>query len=243
MASKKKSEKTEPAVDTKATAIDAKHSNGGWNPAITVEEILAKHAKGVKLLKEEVAALRAVGLKKNGEKLMDRSPRDPLALNSEKMLGAIDVIGVKPAISTSFANADTEDKKTALKLALVTLVRRLRSLKTAAATALSESIIVETRVFMPTFGKKGGGKGPRSVDGTYAVTTGARAVFSLADLGATQGDRFRPSTVMLDGEKVVVIRLVKAAPGAAIEAQTELFEDDGLDDEASPFNDADPASV
>ena len=208
-----------------------KHENGGWQPKATVEDILAKAARGERVTREEVGALRAAGLKKDGSKLvMPTGPKDPLAMNSDKLLGVINLLGVEKGVAMSYdsSNGD-EQKQIDLKRSLKALVKRLNDADAPEAKELSTAIVAEIQKHDPKFGSRVGGHGPRGDD--FGITTMNRAIVDMSEIGGKRGDRYTRKVIEHEGVKGIFLVL------------TGESDVDDAEETASPFASADPTEV
>ena len=230
---------TPAAVD--ATPLDTsafKHENGGFHKILTVEEIIAKSKSGVKLVKEEVSALRAAGLKKDGSKLtMPTGPKTPSALNSDQLYGAVKMFGAEQALAHAFRTAETDEGYRAdLMRSAKALLKRLKDTEDANAIVLADSLFNEIRKHVPTFGTRGVSSGTgRSRGDDYGVTSLNRAIVNMAVIGGGKGDRYTVKQIEHEGVKGLFLSLTGEKEDLEEETAAPAV------DEASPFGNADPA--
>lgn len=199
-----------------------KLADGTFSKPMKASDIIEK-AKTSTLTRAEMAALRKVGLRKDGSPVATRAPVDPTAVTSEKLLNAAQVFGASATIQAAYdkLNADA-DKLADLNTAVRKMVRRLRADK---SESLGEAIETATRLGLLSSARSG--------LGGYSVSKAKRAVINVGDLAlvfnadGSVASRVSQTTIEHNGVKGVFVTL---ATDEEIAAGSDDDEDDGEDE-------------
>lgn len=190
-----------------------KLEDGSFSKPMTAAQIIEK-AKEHTLNRKEMAALRTVGLKKDGSPVAERSAPDASAVTAEKLAHAIQLVGVEATFTAAFQRAGSDATvKGDVISATRKLLRKLRDDEdettfgmVVAACARAGVKHIDARL------SGGGGGGVAARAESYAVSKTKRVVVNVADLNLVfDGDkclsRVTQSLTEVDGVKCILVRL------------------------------------
>lgn len=208
-----------------------KLEDGSFSKPMTAAQIIEK-AKEHTLNRKEMAALRTVGLKKDGSPVAERTAPDASAVTAEKLAHAIQLVGVDATFTAAFQRAGTDDSvKGDVINATRKLLRKLRDDEDETTFAMVVAACARAGVKNVDARLSGGGGlsiGARA--DSYAVSKTKRVVVNVADLDLVfDGDkclsRVTQALAEVDGVKCIVVRLAdEQSDGSEPEAsQAALF--------------------
>lgn len=199
-----------------------KLADGSFSKPMKAADIVEK-AKTHTLNRVEMAALRKVGLRKDGSPVAARQPTDPTAVTSEKLLNAAQVFGASATIQAAYDKLSGDvDKLADLNAAVRKMVRRL---KTDKSESLTDAVATATRLGLLNSARSG--------LGGYSVSKAKRAVINVGDLALVFGEdgsvtsRVSQTTIEHNGVKGVFVTLATDEEIAAGSDDEDDGEDEG----------------
>lgn len=196
---------------TKIILPAEKLEDGSFSKPMTAAQIIEK-AKEHTLNRKEMAALRTVGLKKDGSPVAERSAPDASAVTSEKLAHAIQLVGVDATFAAAFQRAGSDASvKGDVISATRKLLRKLRDDEDETTFAAVVAACARAGVKHIDARLSGGG-GIASRAESYAVSKTKRVVVNVADLdlvfdGEKCLSRVTQSLTEVDGVKCIMVRL------------------------------------